>query len=522
MKKTLHEPVRKVRTRRTISPEEKRRVTVYLRGPKVDGLYSERVKLQEAISRFYGTKRKWTFNFDDRIFTCDLTAKEIEDLKKNTDIIEKIVEHKEDEVGIMISYPYPDFDPDNENIDWGVSAINAPTAWSAGYTGKGIKLAIIDTGVAYNHIDLKDRYIAGYNAITGSDDPLDDHGHGTWCAGIACASANDIGYKGVAPEVDLYAAKVLSARGGGTWADVAAGIDWATQQGVDVISMSLGGTMPDETVENACANAWARGIVIVVAAGNNGPGMGTVTYPAKYSSCMAVAAIDYQKYVAWFSSRGAEVEIAAPGVGVTGCWPGRHLDMYGDGQHFVGDYWYWANGTCLTGDTEIYTPSGPKQIKDLKEGDEVFCFDKGQLTKNKVKKLLRQGVKKVFKIETSDGKNIKATSNHPFLVSETRSSRLIWKPVSELQIGDLLVAVNKSLETFDFSISVKNIEPVGMREVFDIEVENSHNFLANGIVVHNSGATPHIAGAACLVKQWYPRATNQEIRDFLNNNAEDL
>ncbi|MCL6450326.1 MAG: S8 family peptidase [Acetobacteraceae bacterium] len=210
-----------------------------------------------------------------------------------------------------------------ETTPWGITDVGAPTVWSGGNKGDNVKICIIDTGVDIDHPDLA--YLGGYDYYNNDSNPDDDHGHGTHCAGIAAALDNDIGVIGVAPLAHLYACKVLSASGSGSWSTVAKGIDWARNNGMHVISMSLGGTLGSITLKNACDNAWNAGIVLSVAAGNNGNSSGTgdnVTYPARYDSCIAVAAYDSNHVRAYWSSTGPAVELAAPGVSIYSTYKG--------------------------------------------------------------------------------------------------------------------------------------------------------------------------------------------------------
>ncbi len=201
---------------------------------------------------------------------------------------------------------------------WGVKRIGAGVVH--GYnTGAGVNVAIIDTGIDYTHPDLNDNYRGGYDFVNSDYDPMDDAGHGTHCAGIVAAEDNNEGVVGVAPEANLYAAKVLDDTGSGYTSDVVAGIQWSMDNGMQIISMSLGSNSPSEAIEGACNNAYNSGIVVVASAGNSGnlPGRGdNVGYPAAYSSVIAVAATDSNDKRARWSSTGPDVELAAPGVSI--------------------------------------------------------------------------------------------------------------------------------------------------------------------------------------------------------------
>ena len=121
---------------------------------------------------------------------------------------------------------------------WGVKHIGAGNV-HPNNKGTGIKVAIIDTGINYLHPDLDNNYVEGYDFVNGDDDPMDDHGHGTHCAGIVAAEDNGQGVIGVAPEASLYAVKVLNSGGSGYLSNVVAGIEWAIDNNIDIISMSL-------------------------------------------------------------------------------------------------------------------------------------------------------------------------------------------------------------------------------------------------------------------------------------------
>jgi subtilisin family serine protease len=207
---------------------------------------------------------------------------------------------------------------------WGVSQIGANNAWGKS-NGTGVKVAILDTGIDYNHPDLDGNYKGGWDFVNNDNDPIDDDGHGTHVAGTVASENNDFGVVGVAPEAYLYGVKVLDQNGEGYWSDVIAGIQWATNNDMQIISMSLGGLSGSPSLESALETAYNAGIVIVAAAGNWGNQFGpdNVDYPARYDSVIAVAATDSNNNRASFSSRGPDVEISAPGVNILSTYPGH-------------------------------------------------------------------------------------------------------------------------------------------------------------------------------------------------------
>lgn len=208
--------------------------------------------------------------------------------------------------------PKAGIDQSFQEIPWGISRVNAQAAWD--YTaGDGVKVVVIDTGVDYNHPDLAPNYKGGYNAITGENDPMDDQGHGTHVAGTIAAVKDGSGVAGVAPGSDLYAVKVLDKNGSGQYSWIIAGIEWAIENKMQVINMSLGGGGDLEAMKQVIEEADKAGITVVCAAGNDS---GPVNYPAKYPQSIAVSASDSSDKIAYFSSRGPEIEVIAPGVGI--------------------------------------------------------------------------------------------------------------------------------------------------------------------------------------------------------------
>ncbi|WP_081738071.1 S8 family peptidase [Arthrobacter sp. H41] len=212
-------------------------------------------------------------------------------------------------------------------LPWGIDRVDAEKSWSAS-RGAGVKVAVIDTGIDRSHPDLVENIAGGVNYVKGRGGPgklpdpnawNDDNGHGTHVAGTIAAPDNTIGVVGVAPEADLYGVKVLDGSGYGYASDVALGIEWSINNGMQVINLSLAEETDVPALRDAVEVADGAGIVVVAAAANSGdsdPSTNNVLWPAKYDSVIAVSATDINDSVAGFSSDGAEVESAAPGVNV--------------------------------------------------------------------------------------------------------------------------------------------------------------------------------------------------------------
>jgi subtilisin family serine protease len=228
-----------------------------------------------------------------------------------------------------------------------VPLISADEVWrlkdSAGknVTGLNITIAIIDTGIDYTHKDLGncskseftsrtcEKVVGGYDFYNFDNDPIDDHGHGTHVAGIA---AGDGEIEGVAPDANLLAYKVLGSDGIGVSSSVISGIEQAVKDGADIISLSLGTTgNSDDPMSQAVDTAVDSGVIVVVAAGNEGPNYETISSPGTARNAITVGAIDKSERIASFSSRGPiylsgeeiliKPDIVSPGVSINSSAP---------------------------------------------------------------------------------------------------------------------------------------------------------------------------------------------------------
>ncbi|MFF7096791.1 S8 family serine peptidase [Streptomyces rubradiris] len=212
------------------------------------------------------------------------------------------------------------------SLDKSVPQIGAPTAWKAGYTGKGVKVAVLDTGVDTRHADLKDQVIGSKN-FTSAADATDRFGHGTHVASIVAGTGAKSGgkYKGVAPDAKLLNGKVLDDSGFGDDSGILAGMEWAAGQGADVINLSLGGydTPGIDPLEAEVNKLSAeKGVLFAIAAGNDGPQ--SVGSPGSADAALTVGAVDDKDRLADFSSTGPRVgdgavkpDVTAPGVDIT-------------------------------------------------------------------------------------------------------------------------------------------------------------------------------------------------------------
>lgn len=245
----------------------------------------------------------------------------------------------------------------NWGIQYGLINIRAPQGWEFATGSSAIRIAIIDTGIDRTHPDLAGKIVSGYDFVNNDNNAQDDNGHGTHVAGIAAAiSNNGVGVTGASWGARLIPVKVLSAGGGGSYANVAAGIIWATDHGAHVINLSLGGTSPSITLQNAVDYAVSQGVVVVAAAGNSGSNF--VLYPARYSNVIAVAATDSSNTRAGFSNYGPEVDLSAPGVSIYSTALGGY--MYRNGTSMAAPY-VSGLAAILRGSSSLSSPSAIAQ-----------------------------------------------------------------------------------------------------------------------------------------------------------------
>jgi serine protease len=213
---------------------------------------------------------------------------------------------------------------------WHMEKIKVRSAWKYA-TGQNVIVAVIDTGVAYEDYknfhrieDLEHTpFVSPYNFVERTIHANDDHCHGSHVAGtIAQSTNNNKGVAGIAYNCKIMPLKVLSSAGSGRMSDIADAIRYAADNGARVINMSLGGRMGSSTLESACKYAYNKGVTIVCAAGNDGSER--ISYPAAYPECIAVSATRDDDQITWYSNKGPNIDIAAPG-GDT------RVDQNGDG-----------------------------------------------------------------------------------------------------------------------------------------------------------------------------------------------
>lgn len=208
----------------------------------------------------------------------------------------------------------------SETLDWSIAFLGIPELWKQS-EGEGVIVAVLDTGCDLTHPDLQGAVLDAADFSRSLFGALDRQGHGTWCAGMIGARANEVGVRGIAPKCQLLVGKVLGDDGSGSEDAILRGIQWADAKGAHIISMSLGGPRMSETLHDAIKAFVSKPHRFVICAAGNDGRDNSVGYPAKWEETVAVAAVDERGVLTSFSSRGPEVDIAAPGANMLSTVP---------------------------------------------------------------------------------------------------------------------------------------------------------------------------------------------------------
>ena len=270
------------------------------------------------------------------------------------------------EKNVIYSYNRIPNDPYYGSYQWGPKNIKCSSAWSYNTGSSNVVVAILDSGVDYDHFDIAGNIWTNYHETPGNgvdddnngyiddvhgwdfenndNDPSDNFGHGTHCAGIAGAvTNNNVGVAGVSWKCRIMPVKIGSY--GISTTAAADGIYYAANNGADVISMSWGGMFPSTAIRLACSYAYYIKKVFLCAASGNEYWQ-FINYPAQYSTVAAVGAIDQFNKRCDFSNYGYKLEFSAPGVDILSL-RAENTDMYGGGGHIVDTYYYLSSGTSM-------------------------------------------------------------------------------------------------------------------------------------------------------------------------------
>jgi major intracellular serine protease len=203
---------------------------------------------------------------------------------------------------------------------WEITSFNIPDYWKQS-RGEDVKIAVIDTGVDFNHEDLKDNILTGKNFVEPNQEPMDVAGHGTHVSSTIAASDNYYGIVGVANKAKILPVKALGNDGSGNINNITNAVLWAADANVDFITMSLGSPHSNTQLKSAIDYAEKKGVIIFCAAGNSGPSV-DIMYPARYDNVISIGAIDRYLNRTDFTCSGDSLDFLAPGHEIIGCVPG--------------------------------------------------------------------------------------------------------------------------------------------------------------------------------------------------------
>lgn len=384
---------------------------------------------------------------------------------------------------------------------WGIDSVKAPAAWAT-TKGEGVTVAVIDTGLDSSHPSLNSRVIDVANFIGGDPkDVTDLVGHGTHVAGTVLADGLNDGLVGVAPEAGLYAARVCGTNGCSSVA-IAEGVNWAVGVGADIINMSLGGGFMTFAEKAAYDKAEQMGVTIVAASGNDS--VRRVSFPAAYTSILAVGATNAMNQKADFSNWGPELDIVAPGVDVYSAVPvgsGRMAEVelnFGSGHELVKSTSFQGSPARKVSDLPlVFAGLGkPEDFQGQNLTGKVALIQRGEITfALKVKHAIQAGAEGV----------------------------VIFNNEAGLLQGGL------TEDGSEVSVPVVMIEQTSGLKAKDTITQGSDVVTSMGVVPADyapfqgtSMASPHVAGVAALVKAANPSLTPAQIRAILMQSATAL
>ncbi|MDQ3525352.1 MAG: S8 family serine peptidase [Chloroflexota bacterium] len=390
--------------------------------------------------------------------------------------------------------------------DYGVSKIEAPGAWALGFSGQNVKVGIFDSGVDLEHPDLA---VAGGIDLVGDGSGFDDcNGHGTHVAGIVGARNNGNHTVGVAPRTTIYSMRLLNCEGSGSFSTMIKGLEWAIDNGMQVVNMSFGTVLPtilSDAADAALQAAYDRGIVLVGASGNSS--VAYIGYPASHPAVIAVGATDDQDMLASFSQFGTEQDLTAPGVNNLASYPvgkgvstaltvgsdnGRELEAIA--LAFAG-YTRKQGLTASTLYAGLGTPADFEAVDCT--GKTVLVTRGGVSFADKTVNAMNAGCAAVI-IHNNQPGNFNGT-----LGTATAPDGRAWIP-----------AVSISLD-----------EGLYLKDQIDSRATSTTVLNTTGNLAILSGtsmASPHAAGVAALVLSKNPRLTPPQVRSVLRSSANDL
>ncbi|MGZ5492663.1 MAG: S8 family serine peptidase [Thermoanaerobaculia bacterium] len=440
-------------------------------------------------------------------FAADLTDQEVAALRKapNVRYVEAVEERHALDIGGESAAAIEASNPFAQTVPFGIDLVRAREVWPV-TRGEAVNVVVIDTGIDSTHPDLAAVYAGGFNTYDDTNNPLDDNGHGTHVSGTIAAADNNIGVVGVAPDVRLYAVKVLDAKGSGTSDKVIAALDWILQQkntlgGRWVVNLSLGSSTPNAAEREAFGRAVDAGLVICAASGNESTAslVAPVGYPAAYRGVLAIGAVDKDAAIASFSNQGPQMAVVAPGVSVLSsvrAGTGSIAAVQSDAGTFVGAEITLSKKGTVTGPFVDCGLGKPEQFPSSVAG-KIALIKRGELE---------------FNAKTRNAVNAGAIA---VIIYNNNTSALTWTLASDSDPGAATFAwpVTIALSQADGQALVTR----GSSQITIIDRADDYDTFSG-----TSMATPHATGVAALVWSAAPAISSADVRQSMLTNAHDL
>ena len=443
-------------------------------------------------------------------FAADLTAEEAQALRDTPGVraVEPVVERW----ATAVAEPLPASNLASyarQITPWGLPAIRGAQVWPV-TRGAGVNVVVLDSGVDFEHPDLKAAYAGGHNVINSSKPPLDDYFHGTHVAGTIAAANNEYGTVGIAPDVKLWSVKVLDQQGKGYDEQVAAGLDWVMSKqkelgGRWVVNMSFGASAEGGYLEReAVARALDQDIILIAATGNTGAGQ--LDYPARFTGVIAVGAVDADGNRATFSAYGGHMALVAPGIDLASTLPTNFRE---ESDIVVGDQIVASLGT-------IGSPKGSVTAKiipcNLGRPGEFPTTVKGNIA------LIARG-DNAFREKSRNAKEAGASA----VVIYDNEPEIGLKPFTLLPRGCPGEDCGADWNDYKFPLTVNVTYEDGQKllALAHKQATVAFEFTRYGLSSGTSMAAPHVTSAAALVLSLDPTLTQSEMLKVLRNTAHD-
>ena len=466
-----------------------------------------------VLVKGYGGKVRHSFGSID-VLAVDLPSDQVNDVKKGAGVSYVEADPVRTPLslsGDLLGFEYP---ATATNGLYGLVATHAVEAQAEGYTGKGVRACVADTGLDTTHPDIAPNFVAGYNVFDPSKtvDVFElgvatTETHATHVSGIVLGAVNSGGIHGVAPGARLYEARVLGTQPDGVTVEgetsqVMAGVQWLADQGCKVINMSLGGADRSQSEEALYNQIRKDGTLIVVASGNDAANH--PSFPGGYQSVVTVGAVDRNSALASFSNTGAQLDLVAPGVDNLSSFPadqGRDAFVNAGGPDISGLPLEFAGATPTAGLTgplvKCALAQTPSDCGTAPPAGFIALIQRGTVTfEQKVQSAMAAGAAAaiIYNNPANGPGNFNGTLTDP------TNGGTPWIPAVSLSQtdGEALAAA-----------------PPATATVFNIAM--AWNFLSG-----TSMATPHVSGVAALVYGKDPNLTPDEVEAILERTAADL